>query len=430
MTAHHERRHQEGLSTSSDYEREAEQTRRRLADHLDELSDRLTPGQVFDEMLTYSRAGGGTFFTAFSNAMRQNPLPSLLIGAGCMMFLSEKMGLRPGNGSRPTVASADDPYGTGAGASYPSDLTARMSEASDRVPRASGRASDAAASMSDAAGRVTGAAASSARSAAASVQSGFSTVTESASRQTSNAAGAVADTMRQTTAAVGGTVTGAADAVRSTARGMRDQTSAATDQALRNARSMAGAMRDTAASMSGEMADTASSMGDAIADTAGRTRRQATRAVRQGRDNAAMLVNEQPLLAASIGVAIGAALAILLPPTETEDQLMGEASDAVKGRASQVGSDALESAKHVASKVADRAQTAAAEAVREEGLSPSAVAEAARNIGEGIRDGAQGAGGEAARKVGEGVRQGTQSAMKQPVTGTGPQQGASGSGRS
>ncbi len=81
---------------------------------------------------------------------------------------------------------------------------------------------------------------------------------------------------------------------------------------------------------------------------------------------------------------------------------MGEASDAVKESAGQVGSDAVESAKHVASKVADRAQTA----VKEEGLSPSAVAEAARNLGEGIREGAQGA-------------------MKQPMTGTGPQEGAS-----
>ena len=117
MTAHHDRRHESRLSTSGDYEREAEHTRRRLADNLDELSDRLTPGQVFDEMLTYSRAGGGTFFRAFSNAMRENPLPSLLIGAGCMMFLSEKMGLRAGawgNGGRPMMATADDPYGYGA----------------------------------------------------------------------------------------------------------------------------------------------------------------------------------------------------------------------------------------------------------------------------------------------------------------------------
>ena len=87
---------QERLSSSRDYQIEAEHTRRRLAEHLDELSDRLTPGQVFDEMLSYTRAGSGTFFRAFSNAMRENPIPSLLIGAGCMMFLSEKMGLRPG----------------------------------------------------------------------------------------------------------------------------------------------------------------------------------------------------------------------------------------------------------------------------------------------------------------------------------------------
>ena len=78
MTSHHDRnqdgRHDRPVS-SRDYEREAEHARRRLADNLDELSDRLTPGQVFDEMMTYSRAGGGTFFRAFSNAMRENPLP-------------------------------------------------------------------------------------------------------------------------------------------------------------------------------------------------------------------------------------------------------------------------------------------------------------------------------------------------------------------
>ncbi len=95
MTANDDLGRERSLTTSGDYEREAEHVRRQLAQNLDELSDRLTPGQVFDEMLTYSRAGGGTFFRTFRNAMRENPLPSLLIGAGCMMFLSEKMGMRP-----------------------------------------------------------------------------------------------------------------------------------------------------------------------------------------------------------------------------------------------------------------------------------------------------------------------------------------------
>jgi len=144
-----------------------------------------------------------------------------------------------------------------------------------------------------------------------------------------------------------------------------------------------------------------------IADTADRTRRQAADAVRQGRASAASFISEQPLLCAAIGVAVGAALASMLPSTDAEDQLMGDASDAVKGAAGQVGSDALGSAKNIASKVADRAQTA----VKEEGLSPSAVAEAARNLGEGIQQGAQ-------------------SAVKQPMTGVGPQVGTAGSSRS
>ena len=87
-------------------------------------------------MLTYSRAGGGTFVRALSNAMRENPLPSLLIGAGCMMFLSDKMGLRAGsrgNGGRPMMATADHPYGYGAGGpSSVADAAGRLSDAAGR----------------------------------------------------------------------------------------------------------------------------------------------------------------------------------------------------------------------------------------------------------------------------------------------------------
>ncbi len=403
MTAHQDRRHESRLSTSGDYEREAEHTRRRLAENLDELSDRLTPGQVFDEMLTYSRAGSGTFFRAFSNAMRENPLPSLLIGAGCMMFLSEKMGLRPGlgNGGRPMMATADDPYGYAARSAAPG-------------PGAASR-------MTDAAGRATGSVASSARSAASSVQSGVNAATETVSRQTSNAAGAVADAMRQTAATVVDTASGAADSVRGTASDLRGQASSAAEQVVRSAQTVAGAVRGTATSMTGALAETATSMGGtlagtatsmtgaladtastvggALADTASRTSRQAMDAVRQGRETAASFVTDQPLLCAAIGVAVGAAIASLLPSTKTENRLMGEASDAVKDKAGQVGSDAVGSAKNVASKVADRAQSA----VKEEGLSPGAVAEAARNLGEGIKEGA----------------------IKQATTGTEPQEGMS-----
>ena len=399
--------HQERLATARDYEQEAERTRRRLAENLDELTDRLTPGQVFDEMLTYSQAGGGTFLRAFSNAMRENPIPSLLIGAGCMMFLSEKMGLRPGgfaNAGRPTMATADDPYGGYGGRT-------RVSEAAGRVSDAAGRVTDAAGHVSEAAGRVAGSAASSARSAAASAGSSLTRAAEAVGRQTSSAAENVAETIRQTAAAVGDTAAGAADAVRGTAHDMRDQASGAVEQMYRDAQNVAGQTKETAASMrdlaveaargtAASMRETAASVSGRIADTADRTRRQAADAARQGRDSTASFIADQPLLCAAIGVAVGAALASMLPSTEAEDQLMGGASDAVKSAAGQVGSEALESAKNVTSKIADWAQAA----VKEEGLSPSAVAEAARNLGEGIQQGMQGA-------------------AKQPKTGSGPQEG-------
>lgn len=140
MTTYDDRAHEARPSSSGDYQREAEQARQRLANNLNELSDRLTRGQVFDEMLTYSRAGGGTFFRAFSNAMRENPLPSLMIGAGCMMFLSEKMGLMSGRANGGRGRAAPDQ-------SYPPSASRtgdRLFESVGRVSDAAGRASDAA----------------------------------------------------------------------------------------------------------------------------------------------------------------------------------------------------------------------------------------------------------------------------------------------
>ena len=57
--------------TSRDYERDAEATRDRLADTLDELHDRLTPGHMLDEVLSYARFGGSGFMRALGNAARE-----------------------------------------------------------------------------------------------------------------------------------------------------------------------------------------------------------------------------------------------------------------------------------------------------------------------------------------------------------------------
>src|SRR5262245_6647284 len=76
-------------------EREAAATRARLTGDLDHLVEGLTPGRLFDEALAYSRRGGANFLRGLGHAAAANPIPTLLIGAGCAMFLSGRG--RPGN---------------------------------------------------------------------------------------------------------------------------------------------------------------------------------------------------------------------------------------------------------------------------------------------------------------------------------------------
>ncbi len=45
------------------------------------------------------------------------------------------------------------------------------------------------------------------------------------------------------------------------------------------------------------------------------------------RDSLAQFYRDQPLIAGSLGIAIGAALAALIPSTDIEDEMLGEASD-------------------------------------------------------------------------------------------------------
>ena len=64
-------------------------------------------------------------------------------------------------------------------------------------------------------------------------------------------------------------------------------------------------------------------------------------------------VQERPLVAAGIGVAFGAFLATLLPPTRTENDMLGEASDQVRRRARHAIKDEAEHLRGAANRSAD-----------------------------------------------------------------------------
>jgi ElaB/YqjD/DUF883 family membrane-anchored ribosome-binding protein len=323
------------------YQRDAEQTRHRIADGLDELNNRLTPGQVFDEMLTYARGGSGTFFRALSNASRENPIPSLLIAAGAMMFLSEKMGLNRYIASGSHDANGDSLYTAGVG---------RHSSAR----------------RSNAASSAVSAAASGVRTAADSVRSGARSAADYAGEQASN----VADSIRKGADAVGGTVSSAVQQAREAVHDLGDQAADAGQKIKRGAQSLSDSVQDYSAAAR-----------DQVANAAERATTETVRSARQAKDTMVSFVHEQPLLSAAIGLAVGAAIAAILPSTETEDELMGEKADAVKDAVSEVASDQFQKAKTAAGNVAQEAMSAA----QREGLGTSQIADAAKDISEKVK---------------------------------------------
>jgi hypothetical protein len=96
--------------------------------------------------------------------------------------------------------------------------------------------------------------------------------------------------------------------------------------------------------------------------------------------NVTELFRSQPLALGAVGLAIGAAIAASIPVTDTETEYLGDASDFVKQRASEIAADkargAVDLGERVASAVADEA--------RQQGLTAQGVKSAANEMVEKV----------------------------------------------
>ncbi|MFL5259690.1 MAG: DUF3618 domain-containing protein [Hyphomicrobiales bacterium] len=315
-------------------ENEADATRSRLAGTLDELANNLTPGRMLDEVLTYSRHGGGDFLRGLKNAAVENPIPALLIGAGCAMFLTGK--------GRGTDEASGWSFGWSrsapAGQSYELPGTSRSSKGV--ISSLRDRASSLASSVT---GAVSGTAARAGDAAAGAASGMRDTVTGTAS--------GVRDTVADAATDVRDTVAGAASDVRDT---LTDAASRVTD----SSRAASAAVGSYAAEAQHVMTEQARRMRDQTLST--------------GRDAAQQLgrfVEEQPLVAAMGGFLIGAALAALLPRTRVEDEYLGATSDSIKQTARRAATQHLEDAKAAAGEVLEKVKDAA----KKEGIPGEAV---------------------------------------------------------
>jgi hypothetical protein len=317
-----------GNRSAADIEADVERTRARVTQTIDALRDSMSPGQIMDQIVDYARDSGGADFTRnMGAALRDNPLPVLLIGAGIgWLMLSGQNGKAGVPARRPALAG---PPASGPG------MMERVAGSSARLQEGAGQL---ASSVGSAAGHAVG-----------SVQDAVSSVASSASRAVSGMAGGVAS---------------AAGSAGESARAYRH-----------DARHMAGQGMD------------------AVSQTAGQFDDQ----IRQGWSR---MSAEQPLVLGALGLALGAALGAMLPRTETEDRLVGEASDAVSrqvgdtmrqqyGQARDIVSGRVEEAREKLGQNASSASALGETVTSAAAVVTEAARGAARDLGEAAKGGMQ-----------------------------------------
>jgi hypothetical protein len=143
---------------------------------------------------------------------------------------------------------------------------------------------------------------------------------------------------RKTLDAAGQQVEGVADSARQALHDVQDYAQQGLDTAKEATSSATAAIKDqlTAA------ADTVSAT---VGDTASRVAGQAEGLAQQTRAAVSSTWEQNPLLVAGIGLAIGAFIAAAFPATETEENLFGESSDALRQKAEEVAGQGVAAAK-------------------------------------------------------------------------------------
>jgi hypothetical protein len=300
-------------------EHKAERHRARVDSTLDELRDRLSVGQIIDEVWGQLRHGqGGDAVKNIGRKARDNPLALGLIGAGVAWLLAgegvraEGRDLRRRYEAWSAEPDLEDRF-TGSPSRPSYQRTGAPPRADDYVAGLGPRNTIARAGSDDDPGLFDKA----------------KSLADSASDATERATDTIAD---------------AAESVANAARGVGQSAS------------------DTAASL-GEGAryygDEASDATRFAADEAGRYGRYIRRDlyVRGQRLRRSFLetLYEEPLIVGGVALAVGAAIGVSLPSTRREDEILGPVRDDLRDTAHAYGEDVAERVGHVAEKAYEAA---------------------------------------------------------------------------
>jgi ElaB/YqjD/DUF883 family membrane-anchored ribosome-binding protein len=300
--------------SSADIQREIDVDRERIEARIGAIQERMSPGQLVDEVLAYAKgSGGGEYVSNLGKALKANPLPVALMGVSLAWLMAKQGTAAPAHVS----STENDTYplytaqGSVRRVGLPEDIGGvRYSHFTDDAGQKFKALTD-----------ETGRRAGNFLDASGKAYRGFADTTGKQISQISDEAGSLLDA---STGWISDTWQQAKDAAGGAAQKVGDAASSVTGSA--------------------------SAAGTALKD-------QSTQL------NEAILKHfrDQPLVGGALAFAVGAAIGAALPHTDQEDELLGNAADSVKDAAASQASDLAEKGKDIASDAYDKAVAVASD---------------------------------------------------------------------
>ena len=170
------------------------------------------------------------------------------------------------------------------------------------------------------------------------------------------------------------------DTVTSAASAMADRTQTVFRDAADTAKAAVGTAKSAVGGAAGQVASVAECV-SAAGETANSAKDQAAAMGARSRDALTSFVDDNPLLVAGIGAAVGAFIAASIPSSDAENKLFGAGSEKLKNKAREAAAQGIEQAGNIAAEAAGSVATAAAR----EGIDTAGVQRALNTVADSVR---------------------------------------------
>ena len=282
---------------SAQLEREVEEQRQRIENRIGEIRDRLSPGQIVDELLSYTKNGGQHFAANLGQTVSNNPLPAALLGISLVWLMS-------GQGPKLAMPHLHSSHER-ARPPQPEYPYANVSGGLRRVSHSADTSGKWYSEFEDTAGK---------RYKAESNEHGHR----------------IGEFMDDAGKKFGGFI----DETGHRVRDFQDEAGNRLDEAM-------GWASHTWHGVQQGVSDTIDHMAQQAQHLGSSAQHQMDRTSRMMMD----MFQNQPLVAGALAFAAGAAIGAALPNTEQEDKAIGKIADKVKTKAAEVASDTYEEGK-------------------------------------------------------------------------------------